>query len=279
MPRTLLSLVFLLFASSLFSQTIKPSEFLSYRNESKTISRQKIYKEFIHYFFIKRNKPTDSAVLAILEYNPNGSVTRATRYDVNIPNGSRSEYYYDEFERLISITTAFPQSRIPPSRVDIQYNEQGLESARSNSSENGALIEWREYDSSKRLTKMYIKNGPARKYLSTRIDYENNGKGFIQTYYQSNGLEDYKEQRKYLSDSLSYEVHISAKNMRTRLKALVESDKPDRIINEKRYEELITDFTEFIFTYNEDGTLFECKVFKKDDLIGLVRHYYYANEE
>ncbi len=279
MFRTAVAVILLLLTNSLSGQTIRPSEFLSFANKPGDISRQKIYKEFIHYFFIKRNRPADSAILAIIQYNPGGQVTRAERFDVNIPNGSKSEHFYNEADQLIAITTVFPQSRLPDARIDIQYNDKGQETARSVSSINGALIEWKEYDSFNRVVKIYSKNGPARKYLRTQFVYDDPRQGFTQFYYQTSGLEDYREIRKYLSDSLSYEVHIGYKTSPTRLKSSVEVDALKRVINEKRFEELLTDYTEFIFTYNEDGTLYECKVYKKEELVGLVRHYYYSNDD
>ena len=269
----LLSLLFVIIGNFTEAQNLA----VNYRYEISTnpthcIKKAGISKEFIYTYLIRKNKITDSAVMAIVTYDTSGLILSYENFLLPYDEKSKGVFYYNDSNYVIKILISYPKR--PPTTREFFYDSLGREIFRSSYSKQHATLEWKEYDEAGQLIKIHSKINNGKKYVSRKYEYKKNGELLRIEGYDLNGRLDFTEYDEYSADK--HEKKSFLKNGgQAMLRSISYYNDKDQLIKKTSYSEIVTEFSEHFYHYNPDGTVAEWVINSNGTLQQVRRHYYY----
>jgi len=268
----LLLLSFVTTGNIALAQNLVGNYFDHLTNPQHAIKKAGISKEFIYTYLIKKNKITDSAVVAIITYDTSGLALNYENFLLPYDEKSKGVIYYNESNYIIKVLITYPK-RTPTTR-EFFYDSLGREIYRSSYSKQHITLEWREYDETGQLIKIYSKINNGKKYVSRKYYYDKEGNLLRMEGFDLNGHLDFTEYDKYSTDKLMKKSFLKNGD-RGMLRAISYYNDQHQLIKKTSYGEVVTEFSDNFYQYNPDGTIAEWVISSNGALQQVRRHYYY----
>jgi len=268
----LLLLLFVITGNISMAQNLEINFYGHPTNPSHSIKKAGISKEFIYTYLIKKNKITDSAVIAIVTYDTSALILSYENFLMPNDEKSKSIFYYNDSNYIIKILTSY--SKRTPTTREFFYDSLGREIFRSSYSKQHSILEWKEYDETGRLIKIHSKINSGKKYVSRKYYYKNDGELLRIEGFDLNGRLDFTEYDEYSANKLEKKSYLK-NGPQAMLRSISYYNEQDQLIKKTSYSEIVTEFSEHFYQYNPDGTVAEWVITSNGTLQQVRRHYYY----
>ena len=268
----LLPLLFVITGNTALAQNLAVNFSGHLTNPSHSIKKAGISKEFVYTYLIKKNKITDSAIIAIVTYDTSALILSYENFLLPNDEKSKSVFYYNDSNYIIKILTSY--SKRPPTTREFFHDSLGREIFRSSYSKQHITLEWREYDEAGQLIKIHSKINNGKKYVSRKYYYKKDGELLRIEGFDLNGRHDFTEYDEYSANKLEMKSFLK-NGTQAMLRSISYFNEQNQLVKKTSYSEIVTEFSEHFYQYNPDGTVAEWVTTSNGTLQQVRRHYYY----